>query len=194
MKKIVGVFLTLFVVFSPLAFCSADEMYWDQAPPTSSDITDKDFSIDFNKSQNAKTFGDEEIYDTYKTRDVIPETREEEQPPVRTFRPLQSEPIVRTAPPLRRNISAPVATQKPKRTTPSPASVAPSATPRPAETAPGTSPAPTVSSPGNNSGAPAAGAPAEEKPATKKMKWGQTESKASESENKFHWGKQELKN
>ncbi len=194
MKRIVGVFLTLFVAFSPLALCGADEMYWGQAPPTSADITDKDFSINFNKPQNAQTFGDQEIYDTYKTRDLIPQTNSGNERPARAITPLQSEPVVRTAPPIRRNISAPIATQRPKPTAPSPASVTPSATPKPAETSPGAQAAPSVNSSTNSgSGSPTVGTSGEEKPATKKMKWGQTESKASDAENKFHWGKQDKK-
>ncbi len=132
----------VFMTLSPPALSIAEEeMYWGQAPPTSAQITDKDFSIDFDKTQQGPTFGDQEIYDTYKTKDLIPETEPEVGPTTRSSIPIQPESVVRTAPPIRTNISVPTSTQRSTPTTPTPPSrVTPSVSPRPAETAPGSTP------------------------------------------------------
>jgi hypothetical protein len=194
MKKTVGAFLMAFVTLSLPALSIADEeMYWGQAPPTSAEITDKDFSIDFDKTQQSPTFGDQEIYDTYKTKDLVPETQPEVSPTIQSSTPIQPEPAVRTAPPIRTNISAPISTQ---RSTPAstPSRVTPSVAPKPAETAPGSTPPSTnVNASVNGNVGSGTNPDDQDRPATKKMKWGQTESNSDESLNKFQWGKQNQK-
>ncbi len=179
----------VFMTLSPPALSIAeDEMYWGQAPPTSAEITDKDFSIDFDKTQQSPTFGDQEIYDTYKTKDLTSEAQPEAGPAIRSSTPIQPEPVVRTAPPpIRTNISVPTSTQ---RSTPS--QKAPSVSPKPAETSPGSTPPTTNanSSVNGNVGSSTTDQDDQDRPATKKMKWGQTESNSEQSQTKFQWGKQ----
>ncbi|MGO8881718.1 MAG: hypothetical protein ACLPVO_18615 [Desulfomonilaceae bacterium] len=195
MKKIVGAFLMVFMTLSPPALSIAEEeMYWGQAPPTSTQITDKDFSIDFNKTQQGPTFGDQEIYDTYKTKDLIPETKPAVGPTTRSSIPIQPEPVVRTAPPIRTNISGPTSTQRSTPTTPTPSRVTPSVSPTPAETAPGSTPPANVNASGNGNVESSTNHDDQDRPAAKKMKWGQTESNSEESQTKFQWGKQNQKN
>lgn len=186
----------VFMTLSPPALSIAEEeMYWGQAPPTSAQITDKDFSIDFDKTQQGPTFGDQEIYDTYKTKDLIPETEPEVGPTMRSSTPIQPESVVRTAPPIRTNISVPTSTQRSTPTAPTPSRVTPSVSPRPAETAPGsTPPATNANSSANGNVESSTNSDDQDRPAAKKMKWGQTESNSEESQTKFQWGKQNQKN
>ncbi len=197
MKRIVGALLMIFVAVSPPALSIAEEeIYWGQAPPTSSDITDDDFSINFDKPQTLRTFGDQEIYDTYKAKDLLPETQSgpETGPSSQSTVPIQPEPVVRTAPPIRTNISSPLSTQRSAPAASTPARITP-APPKPAETAPGaTQPASTPDASVNSGGSSPPSQDDQDRPATKKMKWGQTESKSGESTNKFQWGKQGQEN
>jgi len=192
MKRIVGALLTLFLAFSaPVVSLAEEEIYWGQAPPTSSNITEDDFSIDFEKPQDLKTFGDQEIYDTYKAKDLAPEPQNENETNAASqpSAPIQPEPVVRTAPPIRTNIGAPSSTQRQAPTNTGPARVVP-ATPKPAETTPGSSrPASNAETAVNSNNQPSPTNEEVDRPSTKKMKWGQTESGADESSAKFQWGK-----
>lgn len=197
MKKIVGAFLTLFMAVSPLGLCVAEQaIYWGQEPATNFDITDKDFSINFGKSQPFRTFGDQEIYDTYKSRDVIPETQQSNtNRAIRSYTPVQPEPIVRQVPPARTNVNSPLPSQRSNTGVTTKKRVVPSIAPKPAETLPGEQPPASANTSVNSKVEPEIASPDDQdRPAKKKMKWGQTESKASESENKFRWGQQDQSN
>jgi hypothetical protein len=195
MKRIIGLLLTLCVVFSPLTSSFAEEeIYWGQAPPTDSEITDQDFSIDFDKHRTIQTFGDQEIYDTYKARDLLqdPQSGSEEALQTQTSAPIQSQPSERSAPPIRTNISSPASPSRSVPANTAPARVVP-ATPKPAETTPGSiQPASSAEATPNTGAVQSSGDQELDKPATKKMKWGQTESDSQESANKFQWGKKGL--
>lgn len=198
MKRIVCVFLMLCLAVSPLAISFAEEeIYWGQAPPVDSTITDDDFSLDFDKNKMTSTFGDREIYDTYKSADLIPETQPEANiasVPQDTG-PIQTAPILQTVPRTRPDISTPSTQTRPAPPTPAPARITPAA-PKPAETDPGsTPPAPSKAETSVNRG----GSPAPttqddaDRPAAKKMKWGQ-ESRADDSAKKFQWGQKDQAN
>ncbi len=191
MKRIIGLFLTLCVAVSPLTVCFAEEeIYWGQAPPTDSEITDQDFTIDFEKHRTIQTFGDQEIYDTYKARDLIPDSQSEPEEALQAqiSAPVQSQPSVGNTSPIRTNISSPSSPARAVPASPAPARVTPAA-PKPAETAPGSvQQPPTTATPANTGVGQPSGDQELDKPATKKMKWGQ-KSESQESTNKFQWGK-----
>ena len=114
----------------------------------------------------------------YKTKDLIPETKPAVGPTTRSSIPIQSEPVVRTAPPIRTNISGPTSTRRSTPTTPTPPSRVTPRPPTPAETAPGSTPPANVNASGNGNVESSTNQDDQDRPATKKMKWGQTESKA----------------
>lgn len=201
MKRILGVFLTLCLVISPLAICFAEEeIYWGQGPRADFDITDDDFKFDYKGNKVAPTFGDLEIYNTYKAADLVSETQPEtdiDTAPQDTG-PIQTAPITQTVPRTRPDISAPSTQTRPAPPAPTPARIAPAA-PKPAETAPGSS-QPASSSAGETSvnrgvvtPAPATTQDDADRPSTKKMKWGQ-ESRSDDSGKKFEWGQKNQAN
>lgn len=182
MKKFLLSFMMLSLLCSsPGSVLAEAEIYWGTVPSPEAEITDSDFTNKYEGQKDFSVFRDKEIYDVWKPGLFD----EEEESGVVVSQPIQEptspSPMVdRPRPTARPEIGAPprnVESARPSSTPSTPTRVAPSA-PKPAETSPGTQ-----ESSSNTS------TETVEKPGTKKMKWGQSDSPAaSEPKTKFEWG------
>lgn len=164
---------------SPGLVLAEAEIYWGTAPSRESDITDADFSHKYEGKDDYSLFREKEIYQVWKPGLFD----DEEEAGVVVSQPIQepvpSAPVIeRRTPTTRPEIGAtPRSTESARPSSTTPARVSPAA-PKPAETSPGTQDA---ASGANQSNV--------EKPGTKKMKWGQSDTpSASEPKAKFEWG------
>jgi len=208
MKKYLIFVLTILAISTMAGVLYAeDDIYWDFSTPPDSTITEDDFSLDY-KVRSSKSFGDQEIYDSFIPPEIdSPDTSGSEPVAAEPGAvPAPTAPIQSARPPVRSNVlprdlSAPPTT----RTTTRPAPPVTQTTPKPAETAPGTdvqSIVPrtetrtSIQSEKKRGTAAQAGENEADRPASKKMRWGQVDTQKSEpkveekSEQKFQWGRQ----
>ena len=157
----------------------AAEIYWD-TPTQELEINDSDFSQKYDGQSDYSLFREKDIYQVWK-----PGLSDEgEEPQTTVSRPIQ-EPgqpatilerrVPTTVRPDSGTQNRTIEQARPSSTT-NPPRVSPAA-PRQAETVPG-----------SQDVSPAATQESVEKPGTKKMKWGQSDSSSSEPKTKFEWG------
>lgn len=180
-KSLLFLMMMSLLCSSPGLVLAAQEIYWGTVPSSEPTITDSDFSHKYQGQYDHSLFREKEIYDVWKPGLFD----EEEESGVVTSQPIQgpsqAEPGVnRPAPASRPELGAParsIDSARPSATPGTPARVTP-ASPRQAET-----------TPGSQDAGPGVGQEPAEKPGTKKMKWGQSDSSApSEPKTKFEWG------
>jgi hypothetical protein len=207
MRKILCIGLVLLCACSA-AYAEEEEIYWDRFPPSDPVITEDDYSLEF-RVPSTKSFGDQEIYDSFIPPEIESSPEEGNVPQA-----AASAPPIQTAPsPAVRQDATPrsLTIQRPADRRPAAPAQPPAArtAPKQAETSPG------VESllPGSESrtqiqdnekrrGTPVQAAGGEaDKPSGKKMRWGQvdTQKKAdqpspeeqqSDQKSKFQWGRQ----
>ncbi len=169
-----------------LAPVYAAEIYWD-TPPGDAEITDKDFKHEYQGLKPAKSLRERDVY--FNPSDPAPawaaDLFESEQPEGAPAPPR----VINTPRP---RVTAPAVPETERRGA--------AVVPRPAETSPGTTqsiivPPPETSVPAEKKKAQTKRAQREtsatqavEKPESKKLRWGQTETKTQEDKSKFKWG------
>lgn len=183
MKKLfLLLIMSSLICSSPGLVLAEEEIYWGTLPSPESEITDSDFSHKYQGQKDFSLFRDKNIYDVWKPGLFD----DEEDTGAVISQPIQEptaapQVINRATPAARPELGAPprnVESARPSSTPASPARVSPSA-PKPAET-----------SPGSQEAAVGPGADQIDKPGTKKMRWGQSDSSSTPSEpkTKFEWG------
>jgi hypothetical protein len=175
-----------FVSLVALVPVYAAEIFWD-TPPGDAEITDKDFKYEYQGLTPAKSLREQDVY--FNPGDPPPDWAtdlyESDQP---AAAPTQAR--ISDTPRLR--VTAPTAPETERR--------GPAVAPRPAETSPGTTqsillppPEPSATTEKKKPQTKRAqrdvsGTQAVEKPESKKLRWGQTETKTPEDKGKFQWG------
>ena len=184
MKRLILITFVSLVAVVPVY---AAEIFWD-TPPGDAEITDKDFKYEYNGVTPAKSFRELDIY--FNPGDPAPDWAAdlyESDRPVGA--PVQSD-VTETPRP---RVTAPVRDTAPR---------TPAISPRPAETSPGSTqsiilPPPETSAPADKkktqtrrSQRDTSTTQAVDKPESKKLRWGQAETKPAEDKGKFQWGQQ----
>jgi hypothetical protein len=164
----------------------AAEIYWD-TPTGDAEITDQDFKYKYDGATPAKSFRESDIY--FNPGDPAPDWAaplfESDRPAgARVQSDITETPRPRVTRPARE-------TERPR---------TPAVAPRPAETSPGRTqsielPPPETSDltdkkKGRSQRGPSA-TQAVDKPESKKLRWGQTETKPAEDKGKFQWGQKQ---
>jgi hypothetical protein len=168
----------------------AAEIYWD-TPTGDAEITDQDFKYKYDGATPAKSFRESDIY--FNPGDPAPDW---------------AAPLFESDRPAGARVQSDITeTPRPRVTTPTPETARTrtrtrTLAPRPAETSPGTQsielPPPETSAPADKkktqtrrSQRDTSTTQAVDKPESKKLRWGQTESKPAEDKGKFQWGQKQ---
>lgn len=205
MRKILCIGLMLLCACSA-AYADEEEIYWDRFPPADPVITEDDYTLEF-RVPSTKSFGDQEIYDSFIPPEIESSPEEGDVPQAAA----SATPIQPTPRPAVRQDATPrsLTIQRPADRRPAAPAQPPAArtAPKQAETSPGVD----ALLPGSESktqiqsekrrGSPVQATGGEgDKPSGKKMRWGQvdTQKKAdqpapeeqSDQKSKFQWGRQ----
>lgn len=204
MKRMLFTGLMIIMVSSPFGMVHG-QMYWDQSDVPDATIKDSDFGKPSPDRKAAKSFGELEIYDDFQVPDIEEPAAAQTTAPVAAPSSTTEPPAVaprrtgttRSTTDLLRRPRATIRRSTERTSRPRPDV----SQPKPAETSPGEpsavtkSPEPSTSGPARDAGTTAApgattGLEEADRPATKRMKWGQPgESKVEEPKPKLQWGR-----